>query len=156
RQVALAIDNAVNFESARAAEDTLTCRLEQLRLLLDVTNSVTSHLDLPELFRAVSHSLRQVVHQDFAALGLYDETGEELRAYLLDKGDDIHHVEEGSLVPLEGTPLGLAIKTRRAVVVGRDGLRKFPSEFVRRAFEQGLRSGCSAPLLHNNRLIGVM
>jgi transcriptional regulator with GAF, ATPase, and Fis domain len=45
-------DNAINFESARAAENELKRRLDQLRLLLDVTNSVAANLDLRELIRA--------------------------------------------------------------------------------------------------------
>src|SRR3984957_14132011 len=46
-QMALAIDDALNFEASRIAQ-------EQLKLLLTLTNSVVSTLDLGELWRRVS------------------------------------------------------------------------------------------------------
>ena len=46
-QMALAIDDALNFETSRTAQ-------EQLKLLLDLTHSVVSTLDLRELLRSVS------------------------------------------------------------------------------------------------------
>src|SRR5690242_4240859 len=50
-QMALAIDDALNFEASRTAQ-------EQLKLLLDLTNGVVSTLDLRELLRSVSGNLR--------------------------------------------------------------------------------------------------
>jgi transcriptional regulator with GAF, ATPase, and Fis domain len=54
RQVAVAIDNVLNHESAEAAEQQVRRERGRLRLLLDVNNSVTSTLDLRELFQAIA------------------------------------------------------------------------------------------------------
>src|SRR5258708_31147122 len=64
-QMALAIDDALNFDASRIAQ-------EQLKLLLDLTNSVISTLDLRDLLRNVSGNLRLVMSCDLAGVGVPD------------------------------------------------------------------------------------
>ncbi|HEX2489463.1 MAG TPA: sigma 54-interacting transcriptional regulator, partial [Blastocatellia bacterium] len=99
---------------------------------------------------------RQVFGHDFAVMGIYDEEKRELRAYAMDGGDGQRFLEEGMLVPLDGTPPGLAIATKQVVVIGPGDAQKFSSEYFRRVLEYGLRSSCTAPLLRHNRVIGAM
>ncbi|HKC88121.1 MAG TPA: sigma 54-interacting transcriptional regulator, partial [Blastocatellia bacterium] len=155
-QAAIAVDNALNFERARKAEQQAKRQSDRLQLLLNLNNAIASALDPPALFRAVSASLRQVFQHDFAILGLYDDQKKELCAYAIDSPDGLNLFEEGMLTPIEGTPAELAITTKRAVIIGPGDAQKFSSEMVRRSAEQGLRSSCSAPLLRHNRVIGVM
>jgi formate hydrogenlyase transcriptional activator len=155
-QIAIAVDNALNFERARVAEQEANRQSDRLQLLLNLNNAIASALDLPALFRAVSASLRQVFQHDFAILGLYDERKKELSAYAMDSADGLNLFEEGMLAPIEGTPAELAITTKRAVIIGPGDAQKYSSEMVRRSVEQGLRSSCTAPLLRHNRVIGVM
>jgi formate hydrogenlyase transcriptional activator len=155
-QIAIAVENALNFDQARRAERQYLRERDRLGLLLQVNNAIASALDLPELFRAVSGALRQVFQHDFAVMGLYDGAKEELRAYVLDGLKGFNFLEEGMLVPLDGTPVGVAIATRQPVIVGRDDLRNFSAEVVKRSLEQGLRSTCSVPLLRHDRVIGAM
>jgi formate hydrogenlyase transcriptional activator len=70
RQVAVAIDNALNFEQAQSAQQQLTYERDRVRLLLEVNNAVVAHLDLEDLFTAVSSCLRKVLQHDGAALVL--------------------------------------------------------------------------------------
>jgi formate hydrogenlyase transcriptional activator len=155
-QIAIAVENALNFERARAAEQEANRQSDRLQLLLRLNNAIASALDLSELFRAVSASLRQVFQHDFAVMGLFDEPKRELCAYALDSGDGLSFLEEGMVLPLDGTPAGLAITTKRVVIIGPGDWQKYSSEIVRRSYEQGLRSSCSAPLLRHNRAIGAM
>src|SRR5262249_3141024 len=53
-QVAIAVDNALNFERARKAEEQAKRQSERLRLLLEINNAVVSNLDLQELLAAIS------------------------------------------------------------------------------------------------------
>jgi formate hydrogenlyase transcriptional activator len=155
-QIAIAVENSLNFERARAAEQEANRQSDRLQLLLRLNNAIASALDLSELFRAVSASLRQVFQHDFAVMGLFDEPKKELRAYAQDSGDGLSFLEEGMLLPLDGTPAGLAVTTKRVVIIGPGDWQKYSSEIVKRSFEQGLRSSCSAPLLRHNRVIGAM
>src|SRR5262249_30898717 len=79
-QIAIAVDNALNFERARVAEQQAKRQSDRLQLLLNLNNAIASALDPPALFRAVSASLRQVFQHDFAILGLYDDQKKELCA----------------------------------------------------------------------------
>src|SRR5258708_40078542 len=103
--MALAIDDALNFEASRTAQD-------QLKLLLDLTNSVVSTLDLRELLRGVSGNLRRVMSCDLAGVGLPDaDSKTHLRLYALDFPDSRGFVRENILIPIEGTPVGKAFLT---------------------------------------------
>jgi formate hydrogenlyase transcriptional activator len=155
-QIAIAVENALNYERAQAAEQQAQRQSAQVRLLLDVNNAIASALDLPSLFRAVSACLRQVFRHDYAVMGLYDDQEEMLRVFALDRGEGITLLQEGQVAELGNTPVGLAIRSKQAVVTGLDYLDQFPSEVVRRAVAQGIRANVSVPLLRKNRVIGAM
>ncbi|MBI1759888.1 MAG: GAF domain-containing protein, partial [Acidobacteria bacterium] len=155
-QIAIAVENALNFERAGVAEEQANRQSDRVQLLLRVNNATASALDLSALFRAVSESLRGLFRHDFAVMGLYDEQKNELRAYALERVAGLSFLEEGMLVPLDSTPAGLAVTSKQVVILGAEGARRFSSDIVQRSVEQGLRSSCSVPLLRQNRVIGAM
>src|SRR5260370_37431494 len=53
-QLAVAVDNALNFEEAQSLHHRLARDRDRLQLLLDLNNRVVSSLALRELFRAIS------------------------------------------------------------------------------------------------------
>ena len=61
RQVAVAVDNVLNFERAQSAQRQLEQERDRLKLLLEVTNAVNSTLDVRHLFTVISTCLREVV-----------------------------------------------------------------------------------------------
>ena len=64
KQVAVAVENALNYETAQSYQQALTRERDRLRLLLDVNNAVVSTLDLRTLFTAISANLRRVLRAD--------------------------------------------------------------------------------------------
>jgi GAF domain-containing protein len=66
--VAVAVESALNFEEARSYQQLLARERHHLRLLLDVNNSVISHLELSALFQAVSSALRDCFHPEYTGL----------------------------------------------------------------------------------------
>src|SRR5215813_773388 len=68
----IAIERHINEEALRLERD-------RLRLLLGITNSMTSKLDLPGLFEALSTDLLGVTRCDFCSLLLPDADSGELR-----------------------------------------------------------------------------
>jgi formate hydrogenlyase transcriptional activator len=147
-QMALAIDDALNFDASRTAQ-------EQLKLLLDLTNSVVSTLDLRELLRSVSGNLRRVMSCDLAGVGLPDsESNSHLRLYALDFPDSRGFVREEVLIPIEGTPPGIAFKTGEPIVgMIRDVCRMIPDS---PPLAEGLTTGCVLPLASRGRVHGVL
>jgi GAF domain-containing protein len=64
-QIAIAIENALAFQEV----SSLAARLQ---LLLNVTNRITSNLELRELLRAISTNIRAVMRCDMVAITLPD------------------------------------------------------------------------------------
>ena len=147
-QMALAIDDALNFETSRTAQ-------EQLKLLLDLTNSVVSTLDLRALLRSVSGNLRRVMGCDLAGVGLPDaENNKHLRLYALDFPDSKGFVREEVLIPIEGTPPGMAFKTGEPFVgMIRDLCNMIPDS---PPLAEGLKTGAVLPLASRGRMHGIL
>ncbi len=129
---------------------------ERAQILLEVTSAIVSNLSLGDLLRAVSDCLRRFFNHDVASLVLYDEEAGWLRVLGLDTPSPGALLKEGSLLPLEGTPPGLAIRTRQTVMRERVDLEEFTAPEIRLAYEAGLRSGWSVPLISRERVLGAI
>jgi len=147
-QMALAIDDALNFETSRRAQ-------EQLKLLLDLTNSVVSTLDLRELLRDISSNLRRVMQCDFVGVGLPDvQNSGHLRFYAVDFPGSKGFINEEILIPIEGTPPGGVFKTGEPYVgaIG-DVVHMNPNS---PPLAEGLTMGCVLPLTCKGRRHGIL
>src|SRR5262249_4292692 len=71
-QIAIAVENALNFGNAREAEREVRQERDRSNLLLDINNALVSQLDLSELVKSISSSLQHVVHHDSFSLALGD------------------------------------------------------------------------------------
>jgi formate hydrogenlyase transcriptional activator len=157
-QIAIAVQNALNFEEARLAQQQITQERDRSSLLLEVNNAVVSHLDLRELLKSLSASLRRIVAHDAAFVTLFDSGGTELRIQAL----DLHTPRDGPfqeriLVSLDGTPEGKAIRTRSPVLVKHHReLFEFSPDVATKAGELGIQSGCAVPLIAHGRALGAM
>src|SRR5581483_10139383 len=63
-QIAIAVENALNFERARKAEQQAVRQSERMQLLLEINNAVVSNLDLRSLMKTISICLAKVSHYD--------------------------------------------------------------------------------------------
>lgn len=143
-QIALAMDDARNFQESRDTQ-------ERLQLLLDLTNRVVTNLDLRELLREVSASIRLVMHCDGAGVSLPDPDTGELRIYALDFPGGKGFLREGVAAGNIASSLIAAFQSGQAVnltqeQIATDGLVAL----------EGARSLCRLPLLGRNRVLGVL
>jgi formate hydrogenlyase transcriptional activator len=155
-QVAIAVENALNFEGARSAEQQMKRERDRSRLLLDVNNAVASHLDLDKLLKAISACLRSVVAHDFAGLALYDSGCHQFRIHALDFAKNQDFIGPGGVFPVDGTPSGLAFVSRETVTIQRLDLSQFSAEIMRHVSAQGIKSGVCVPLISHGRVLGTM
>ena len=158
-QVAVAVDNVLHDESAQAAQQQLTRERDRLRLLLEVNNAVVSHLDLDDVFDAVSACLRRVIPHDGSSLLLYEAETGQFRIYVLRFGHDDSFVEQGRVTGPEATsPAGVAIKTRRTALFDEQQLRELAveSRAAERVLAEGVKSFCCVPLLSHDRVLGTL
>ena len=156
-QIAVAVENTLNFQEARSAQEQLTKERDQLRLLLDVGNAVVSTLDLRDLLTTVSACLRRVMTHEYASLALYNSDNKTLQIHALDfQGANSGFLQEGLTIRLEDAPSGLALMRRETLVLTREDVEKIDSEFVRGALSEGFQSGCFLPLISHGRPLGVL
>jgi formate hydrogenlyase transcriptional activator len=137
-QIALAMDDALNFQ--------------RLNLLLDLTNRVVSKLDLRELLREVSASIRRVMQCDCVGVALSDPETSQLRLYAFDQpgGQGIAH--EGDIISAEGSEtLSRAFRTGQPVSVAKVDSTADPLAVAER-----LKSLYHLPLIGRERVLGVL
>src|SRR5580698_631358 len=142
-QTALAMDDAINFQASRRAQ-------ERLELLLDLTNRVISILDLRDLLRAIAANLRGVMQSDAVGIQLPDAEDGKLRVYALDFPGGSGVIREG----WEPAANSTAAQVYRTGEPSVDGARELASDPV--AIELGVKSVCHLPLTSRNRVLGVL
>jgi formate hydrogenlyase transcriptional activator len=155
-QVAIAVENALNFEQARTAEQQAKRQSERERLMLEINNAIVSQLDLRELLQVISPSIRDVIGCDTVGVLLFDEESQQLRAFMSDFPPDHPLAEQGLPIALEGSPSGLAFTTGQPVYVDKPDLHKFDSDLAKRVFDEGIQSGVCIPLLAKGSKLGVL
>ena len=156
RQVAVALDNALNFEQVQSVQQQLTEERDRLRLLLEVNNTVVSVLDLHQLLNAVSASLRRLVPHEYASLSLYDRETHRLQIHALDFPVSKGLLQEGLSVGVDESPTGRALMTRQPVFINRDNIKEFGSDIARLILDEGLKSACCLPLISHDRPLGTL
>ena len=135
---------------------------DRLRLLLDLNNRVALHLDLRQLFHAISSELRRVFNCDFVGLALPERDGKQLRQHMVEFPGGKGLFKEGTLYPIEGSASGLAFRRAKPVVLNslaelRANWSSVAAQaFYKRATEEGLESGCYLPLSSGGQVLGIL
>jgi len=156
RLVAVAVDNALNFESAQAYQRQLARERDRLRVLLEVNNAVVSKLALHDLLNAISASLRRVIHHEYTSLALYDAATNQMRVLALDFPQGKGLIHEEMIVSLDGSIAGKAFQMRQPLVLDRAGMEEFKSETSRALRAEGVRSVVSVPLITHDHALGTI
>jgi formate hydrogenlyase transcriptional activator len=142
-QIALAMDDAINFQASRRAQ-------ERLELLLDLTNRLISTLDLRDLLRVIAANLRGVMQSDGVGIQLPDAEDGKLRIYALDFPGSNDVIREG----WEPAANSTAAQVFRSGEPAVDGTRELSSDPIANAL--GVKSVCHLPLTSRNRVLGVL
>ncbi|WHZ26101.1 MAG: Formate hydrogenlyase transcriptional activator [Nitrospira sp.] len=158
KQVAIAVENALNYERAQSTQSQLTRERDHQRLLLEVNNAVITHLDLNDLFTAVSECLREVIQHDGSSLLLCDEETGKWRIHVLDFQRNESFIEEGTMEESTESPSCLAINTGKAALFRERDLKEMAisSPCAQDLLDRGVKSFCSLPLLAHKRTLGAL
>jgi len=147
------------------SEEALWRERDRLRLLLEITNSMTSKLDLRRLVGVLSTNLLRVTRCDFCTLLLPDPDAGELRITMLYNPEARGSLCEGTIMPIRGSMGGKAFRTGKAqhfdsLEEVRDDPESFGNDvgrlFYERVAQEGLRSGCDLPLIGRGGVVGVL
>src|SRR5215472_1479621 len=145
-------------------EEALRHERDRLRLLLEISNSMTSKLDLPRLIEALSTDLLRVTRCDFCSLLLPDADSAQLRMTILYNPEPRGYVCDG-IIPIHGSLCGKAVWTGKTQYFNHvDEHRNDPDTFgssvgrpyYQRHLDEGLISGCDLPLIGRSGVVGVL
>ena len=154
--LAVAIDSALNLEASRTAQKELEHKNEQLELMLELTNRVVSNLELRDLLREVSGTLRRVMKCDATGVALPDDDqDDQLRVYALDFPDGKGFLTEQSLIPME-SPVGEAFRSGKEQLRSASQVQECCPEACSVKEKEGLKSGAFLPLISKDRVLGVL
>ena len=155
-QVAVALENVLNCESAAACQQELARDRDHLQLLLQVNSAVAAKLDTRELFSAISLCLRQALGIEYASLTLLDTNTNRLRRQSLDFPGGRGLLQENDTIPIEGSTIGEAFTKRVPVLASQSDLERLPPEIARDLLGEGLQSLCAVPLISRERALGTV
>jgi formate hydrogenlyase transcriptional activator len=152
-QVALAVENALNYARARATERRFMKERDRLRLLMEVTSHLTSNLQLHDLLHATVAGVRRVMQCDIVTVHLPNAEGTHMRAYAMDFPGSDWKLEDALWAPVEGTLHGMVFRSAKPYVAARLDAVQFPveAEFLATV---GITGGCIIPLIHRGRVLG--
>jgi formate hydrogenlyase transcriptional activator len=154
-QIALAVDNALHHEAAEQAQRELRHDRDRLQLLLDVNNAVASTLEPRALFSAISKCLRRVVAHEYTSLAVYDDKQQALDMWAIEFAVT-GLIREHTLVPIEGSPAGMAFRAGKPLRFARPELERMPAKIVTLLLAEGIDQVCSAPMTARDRRLGTL
>jgi formate hydrogenlyase transcriptional activator len=155
-QVAVAVDNTLNFEKAEKYQQQLARERDRLQVLLEITNTLVSELDIRDLFPSITACLRRAVPHEYSSLALRVPGTDQLRVHALVFDGPGGVLEEGASAAMSETPAGEAVETRRPVILDADALARVSSPIVQRLAKAGLKSICCLPLITRLHVLGTL
>ncbi len=148
--------DAQNTEGRTNAQvsDRLQRQNDRLQLLLKLTNSITSNLDLKEVLRAIAASVREVMRCDAANISLPGPEPGTFRLYAVDFPGSKGFVKEEQIVtPSEGSPAKRAFETLKPVI-STPTASPHDTYGHKIATLEGIKTVCFIPLVNRGRALG--
>ena len=151
------VDAGVGPQPRETAHSELESENARLQLLLNLTNRITSNLELQDLLRAISSNIREVMRCEGVAIYLADSTSGSFTVHALDYPQGKGLFKEGlRLTPPVNDPLRRAFDTLKPVIVNIDDTVDIHPEGYKIAVAEGFRNHFFIPLASHGRVLGVL
>jgi formate hydrogenlyase transcriptional activator len=154
--VAVAVDNALNFETSQAYQTQLARERDRLQVLLEINNVLVTTRDLPEVFRGIVSTLTRVIHHDYTSLALLDPSSGLLKIHALDFPGHTGLFQQEITVSRDSSPAGHAMSTGQPLLARGAELDRYTSEIIRILRKEGLQNVCCVPLISQGRAFGSL
>jgi formate hydrogenlyase transcriptional activator len=157
KQVAVAVDNALNLETAQAYQVQLALERDRLQVLLDINNLLVSTRDTDALFKGIVSSLKPVLRHDYTSLALLDESSGLLKIHALDLPGNTNKLPKTEVkVSLKDTPAGQCFSRGQVLIARGAELDRFDIEVIRFLRREGVEVLCCVPLATHGRTFGTI
>jgi formate hydrogenlyase transcriptional activator len=155
-QVAVAVDNALNFESSQAYQQQLARERDRLQVLLEINNLLVNSREPADLFRDIVTTLKRVILHDFTGVALLDPLTGLLKFHALDFPGRQGLIKEESVVPLDVSPSGRCFTDAQPVILRGAEIGRFDTEIIRLLRSEGVQAICCVPLITHGRTFGTL
>ncbi|HEV2424935.1 MAG TPA: sigma 54-interacting transcriptional regulator [Terriglobia bacterium] len=127
-------------------------------LLLQVTNTLVTNLEIGRLLAAIAASIRQVASFDYSGLALFDSSTGQLHIHVLEAPGGRKLPPDGTPISLSGSPAGQAFTSREPLVLNhvRQEAEGFAAGDIKRLTDLSVNSGCWVPLINRGRPLGTL
>jgi len=155
-QVAVAVDNALNFESSQAYQQQLARQRDRLQALLEINNALVTSRELAEVFRSIVSTLKRVIHHDYTSLALLDPVTGLLKIHALDFPGRPGLIKEETTVSMDDSPSGRCFSNGQPLLLQGAEIDRFHSETIRILRQEGVETICCVPLITHGRTFGTL
>ena len=153
--VAVAFEFALAKDNAELYQRQVVRERDRFRLLLEINNHIVSKLDLNELFRSASASIRDFFGSDFVGFWLIDKQSNQLERVVMDFPSG-----KGFMLGLEKSELTDAdyqkLRTRVPELLSIEDIEKLPAQSVMRIKAESISSMAITPLVTASGPLGVI
>jgi len=153
--VAVALECALARDSSELYQRQVVKERDRLRLLLEINNHIVSKLDINELFRSASTSIRSYFQNDFTGFWLIDKQSNQLECFVLDFPSG-----KGSLTATARTGLSGAdhekLRAHVPQLLSVEEIEKLPAVFVERVKAESIASMAIAPMVTAGGPLGLI
>ena len=153
--VAVALECALARDNAELYQRQVVKERDRLRLLLEINNHIVSKLDINELFRSASASLRTYFRNDFTGFWLIDKQSNQLECVVLDfpsgKGS-LTAVLRSELSDIDHAKLWAHVPELLSI----EEIQTLPAPIVEKLKAESISSMAIAPMVTARGPLGVM
>ncbi len=153
--VGVALESAIATDAAETYQRQLARERDRLRLLLEINNQVVTQLDVNELFRSASASIRKYFANDFTGFWLIDKQSNQLECAILDfpggKGF-LADIPARAVTDREAEKM----RTRTAEIWSQEDIDRLRPEVLERLKAESIAAMAVAPLGTSNGPLGLM
>jgi formate hydrogenlyase transcriptional activator len=153
--VAIALECALARDSAEQYQRELATERDRLRVLLEINNHVVSKLDMDDLFRSASGSIRSYFGNHLTGFWLLEKDSHRLQSVVLDFPD-----RKGVLAEIGSTDLTETeyekLRARRSDIWSADDIERLPTNIGDTMRAESITSVAVAPLATGSGPLGLL
>jgi formate hydrogenlyase transcriptional activator len=153
--VAVALESAIARDHAELYQRELAKQRDRLSLLLEINNQIISKLDIIELFRSASSSIRSYFCNDFTGFWILDEKSKKIERAVLEFPDSRGLLADVAVADLTDESVE-KIRARIFEVWSAEEFKNLPAPIAENLRAESITSLVTAPLVSSSRPLGVL
>ena len=153
--VATALESAMASDAAESYQRQVLVERDRWKLLLEINNHVISYLEVKELFRAATASLRKYFHNDYASIWIIDRDQNRLVCAAVDFPASRGFIDDVTMPALTAEDLH-KMRTREPELWTRAEMEWLPPAFLASLTSEGIQALVLTALRTPNGPLGVI